>query len=64
MKIRISKHYQLNVIRFFSSIVFILCMLFLIWAVISYFDILLYQDNGGTNHIWNVFNVFERLGAK
>ena len=64
MKIRIGKHHQLNVIKFFGFILFMICMLFLIWAVISYFDVLLYQDNGGTNHIWNVFNVFERLGAK
>ena len=64
MKIRIGKHYQLNVVKFIRFIVVIVCVLFLLWFAISYCDVLWHQCNGGTSHVWNAFNIIERLGAE
>lgn len=38
-------------------IVSILCISFFAWFIISYADILIHQNHGGTDAVWNFFNI-------
>ena len=60
-KVRISKKYSLDVIKFIKLILFSLLTIFVVWNVVSYIDIMLYQLRGGTDHPWNIFLLIDNI---
>lgn len=49
------KHYKLNVHKLLFFILNVICALFLLYVIVSYIDVLMHQDNGGTSNSWNLF---------
>lgn len=44
-------------IKILEVIALIIGIACIIWFAVSFFDVLAYQNCGGTPHIWNVFNL-------
>lgn len=49
----------MNIIK---KLLFSSCVLFVLWFVISYLDIVIYNLDGGSDHMWNMFYVL--LGGR
>lgn len=46
---------QLNAYKIMFFILNVICALFLLYVIVSYVDVLIYQGSGGTSNSWNLF---------
>ena len=51
-----------NLSRVIKIILIVLVLLISAWFIISYIDVMWYQMDGGTPHMWNLFNIVIDLG--
>ena len=63
MKIKVNKKYKLDVVKFVKFWAWVLLILVCLWGVVSYIDIIGNNLSGGTDHVWNLYLIVQKLGG-